>query len=485
VLVVRQRQGRGAGRLGGDSVKLVGKAFTAVRDLFWRATRHWVSAIGVVLTTVAGISFLTILGLELSGRTRDNYAGIISYLILPLLFVIGLVLIPIGLRLQRKREKEGQPAGFPVLDFNNPRLRTTALLVVVLTVVNLMIVSTATFKGLKVMESDRFCGNTCHNVMQPEAVAHEVTTHASVACVDCHIAEGTGHFVKAKLRGAAQMVEFLAGRYPRPVPPVEVSSAICTECHATERFSEDRLHVRRMFGDGEKAVQTYNIYRMLVGGDRDGKWQGVHRHNGLKVRFLADPKRERIADIEVTRPDGTTDRFIAKDVPAPAGAQWSEMGCTDCHSRPAHQLFKPESVVDGALGRGAIDKDLPFIRRESMAALKASYPSQEEARKAIPAALLGSYAKLAVQLDAQGKAKVEAAGKLLAEEWTHNNFPDMKVTWGTYPNRLQHDGGCFRCHDSKHENAKGDSVRQRCAGACHDIIATEEEKPEAMDILFP
>jgi hypothetical protein len=355
----------------------------------------------------------------------------------------------------------------------------------VLTIVNLMIVSTATFKGLKYMETDKFCGTTCHNVMQPEAVAHQLTTHANVACVDCHIGEGAGNLVKAKLRGAAQAVEFLGGSYPRPVPPPQVSNAICTQCHAVDRFGEDRLHVKRMFSDAEKPVETFNILRMLVGGFRDGKWHGVHQHNGLKIRYLADPKRDTITEIEVTRPDGSTDKFAPKGAPAPAGAEWFEMGCTDCHNRPAHRLFTPESVVANALGRGAIDKELPFIRRESLAVLKASYPSQDEARKQIPAAMVASYAKLAPQLDAAGKAKVETAGKLLAEEWTHNNFPDMKVAWGTYLNRLQHDPGCFRCHDSKHVNAKGDSVRQKCSGACHDIIASEEEKPEAMDILYP
>jgi hypothetical protein len=466
-------------------VRFLEKVLVAVRDLVWRATRHWVSAIGVILTTVSAVSFLTILAVELAGQMNDNYSGIISYLILPLLFVIGLALIPIGLRLQRRREAAGHRAGFPVLDFNNARLRTTALLIVVLTIANLMIISTATFKGLQVMESDKFCGGTCHNVMQPEAVAHQITNHSNVACVDCHIGEGTGHFVKAKLRGAAQAVEFLAGNYPRPVPPAHVQTAICTRCHATERFGEERLHIRRMFSDGEKSVQTYTIYRLLVGGLRDGKWHGVHRHNGLNIRYQADSTRSTITDIEVTRPDGSTDKFTLKGAQAPAGAQWFEMGCTDCHSRPAHQLSTPESVVNNALGRSAIDKDLPFIRRESLAVLKASYPSRDAARSGIPAAMLASYANLAPQLDAQGKAKVETAGKLLAEEWTWNNFPDMKVVWGTYVNRLQHDPGCFRCHDSKHANAKGDSVQQKCSGACHDIVATDEEKPEAMDVLYP
>jgi len=474
-------------RLGGDSlVKFILKILSTVRDFLFLAARHWLSAIGVALTTIAAISFLSILALEISGAARGNYMGIISYLILPTIFVIGLVLIPIGIRLLRKREKAGQPTGFPVLNFNDPRLRSIALLVVGLTVVNLMIVSTASFKGLEVMHSDAFCGGTCHNVMQPQAVAHLNTTHQNVYCVDCHIGEGTSHFVKAKLRGATQMVQFLLGDYARPVPqPTEVPNRICVRCHATDRFSENRLHIRRMFGDQEKAVEKFTIYWMLVGGLRNGQWHGVHQHNGLNVRYLADPQRRTITDIEVTRPDGSTDKFTAKDAQTPAGAQWFEMGCIDCHNRPAHRFSKPESVVNTALASGAIDKDLPFIGREAVAVLKANYPSREEAQKAIPAALQASYAKLTPELDAQGKAKVEAAGKVLAEAWARNNFPDMKVSWGTYVDFLQHDPGCYRCHDKKHANAKGQVVQQKCTGACHDTIATEEEKPEALEVLFP
>jgi hypothetical protein len=53
------------------------------------------------------------------------------------------------------------------------------------------------------------------------------------------------------------MVQFIAGDYSRPVPPpTEVSSAICTRCHARERFTEDRLHIQRMFSDKEKAVDA-------------------------------------------------------------------------------------------------------------------------------------------------------------------------------------------------------------------------------------
>jgi hypothetical protein len=460
------------------------RPFAALRDFVFLATRHWLSAIGVGLATFAAISFLVILALELAGMEVGNYAGLISYFLLPIIFVVGLVLIPIGLRLRRRRELAGDTK-FPVLDFNNDRLRTIALVVFALTIVNLMIVSMATYKGLQVMETTAFCGTTCHKVMQPEAVAHELTTHSNVRCADCHVGEGAGHFVKAKMNGARQAVEFIFGSYSRPVPqPVPVASEICTHCHDATRAVPDGLHIWRSYDDSEKSVEKVTIFRTLIGGFRDGKWKGAHAHNGFKIRYLADESRKTISEVEVTRPDGTSDRFVSKEGAAPAAPIWQEMGCTDCHSRPAHQFSKLETAVDRAIARGAIDRELPFIKRESVAVLKGSYPSQDEARKAIPAALTASYAKLAPALDEPGKAKVAAAGKVLAEEWTHNNFPQMKVTWGTYVDFFQHDG-CWRCHDTKHVNAKGDAIQQRCSGACHEILADHEEKPEALDVLYP
>jgi NapC/NirT cytochrome c family, N-terminal region len=466
-------------------MKFIERVFAALRDFVFLGTRHWLSAIGVALATFSAISFLVILALELAGMPLGNYRGLISYLLLPTIFILGLVLIPIGLRLRRKREKAGLPDAFPVLDLNNARVRTVLVVFFVLTVLNLMIVSVATYKGLEVMETDAFCGTTCHKVMQPEAVAHQVTPHANVRCVDCHIGEGAGHFARAKLNGARQAVEFLSGSYSRPVPqPTPVASEICTHCHDPARFIDDQLHIRRSYDDKEKPVETVTIFRTLVGGFRDGKWRGSHAHNGMKIRYLADPKRATITEVEVTRPDGTSDKFVAKEAKAPPGAEWLEMGCTDCHSRPAHRFSQPDAVVDRALARGAIGRNLPFIKREALTVLKASYPSHDDARKAIPAALLASYAKVQPPLDADGKAKVEAAGQLLAEEWTRNNFPQMKITWGTYVDHFQHDG-CYRCHDKKHVNAKGDAIAQKCSAACHDIIADHEEKPEALDVLYP
>ena len=129
----------------------------------------------------------------------------------------------------------------------------------------------------------------------------------------------------------------------------------CTSCHDPDRFLGEQLHIRRSYGDQEKAVEQVTIFRTLIGGRRDGKWHGSHAHNGMKIRYLADPTRATITEVEVTRADGSTDKFVAKDAKAPAGAAWMEMGCTDCHNRPAHQFHDPETLVDRALSHGSID----------------------------------------------------------------------------------------------------------------------------------
>ena len=145
---------------------------------------------------------------------------------------------------------------------------------------------------------------------------------------------------------------------------------------------------------------------------------------------------------------------------------------------------QPESVVNTALATGAIDKDLPFIGREAVASAEDELPLTRGGAEGDPRRPAGFLRGADTRTRCPGQGEGRAAGKVLAEEWAQNNFPDMKVTWGTYVDFLEHDPGCYRCHDKKHANAKGDVVQQKCTGACHDTIATEEEKPEALDVLF-
>ncbi len=61
-----------------------------------------ISLAGGAITTASGVTMIGYWIVELLGRPYDNpYLGIIFFLLLPALFVAGLLLIPIGLFLRR------------------------------------------------------------------------------------------------------------------------------------------------------------------------------------------------------------------------------------------------------------------------------------------------------------------------------------------------------------------------------------------------
>jgi hypothetical protein len=65
-----------------------------------------------------------------------------------------------------------------------------------------------------------------------------------------------------------------------------------------------------------------------------------------------------------------------------------------------------------------------------------------------------------------------------------NVFPEMKITWGTYPNHLGHTDapGCFRCHDGNHKAKEGKELSQDC-NTCHSLVAMEEPSPKILGDL--
>jgi hypothetical protein len=141
------------------------------------------------------------------------------------------------------------------------------------------------------------------------------------------------------------------------------------------------------------------------------------------------------------------------------------MECTDCHNRPAHTMFATaERAVDAALAERRIPRELPFVRREVIAAFKQPYASRGAALQAI-AARLREFYKSRPGTDERLLDRAVAGAQ---DVWTHNIFPAMNVTWGTYPSHLGHvdSPGCFRCHDDEHTSADGAVISQSCE-LCH------------------
>src|SRR5215467_4724306 len=115
--------------------------------------RSPLSLLGISIATASAAVFVTLFTVEQLGFHAGPYFGILAFLIIPTLFVVGLILIPIGVWRQRRRIAAGGSLSAPVIDFNKPRTRQIALVVLVLTVINTMVVATATYKGIEVMDS--------------------------------------------------------------------------------------------------------------------------------------------------------------------------------------------------------------------------------------------------------------------------------------------------------------------------------------------
>ena len=444
------------------------------------ALRNRVSAVGVAVTTASALLFLFLIALDLFGFLANPYVGILIFVILPALFVAGLLLIPIGLWFDRRQRGDRPAAAWPTLDLKDPTTRRMTTFVVVATVVNLAIISIASFGAIEYSESESFCGDVCHRVMGPERIAHQNGLHARIECVSCHVGPGAGAFLSAKLNGSRQLGLVMTGNYSRPIPtPLERIPDVeqtCEHCHAPERFVGDKIKVFYEHADDEANTETKTTVRLKVGGPISGTGSGAgihwHMNRANVVEYVAlDEKRETIPYVRVTTPDGQVREYFAEGT-TPATLEGKErrtMNCIDCHSRPAHS-FGPsaERAVDAAIGAGAINPKIPFIRREAVRALKAAYPSHEvalpqidrEIRQAINARLPHAF----------DEADLRRAIGVTQALYRHNVFPSMKVGWGTYADHSGHttSTGCFRCHDESHKTKDGLAIRQDCE-LCHTM----------------
>jgi hypothetical protein len=156
----------------------------------------------------------------------------------------------------------------------------------------------------------------------------------------------------------------------------------------------------------------------------------------------------------------------------------------DCHNRAAHSFEEADHAVDAALTSGGIATGLPFVKKTALTILKADYNSNAEAQQSIQYAFVQFYRDKYPAIAASRAGDIEAAGKTIADIYGRNVFPDLKVTWGTYPNNLGHADfpGCFRCHDDAHTTADKKTIPQDC-GTCHNALAVEEASPDVLKTL--
>lgn len=451
------------------------------------------SLAGGAITTASGVTMISYWLIELIARPFDNpYLGIIFFLILPAVFIFGLALIPIGIYFRRRKlQKVGEiPATFPKVDFNDRIFRHGVDIVLVATIVNLLVVSIASYRGAAYMDSPQFCGQSCH-VMHPEYTAYKISAHSHVACVECHIGSGMSSYFAAKVNGTKQLIEVSVHRYPTPIEsPVRnlrPAREICEACHTPAKFVGEKLLVKSSFADDEKNTETRTVVVLHLGGqDSLSQLTGIHGVHLGHIEYIAtDSTRTTIPWVQRRNPDGSETAYSASTLKGavPQG-EHRVMDCIDCHNRASHTFVTAEEALNRAMAEGGVSPSLPWVHKEGLALLKAGYASDADASAKIPAQLEAFYRSGNPQVLATKAELVKRAGEELATLYSQNVFPDMKVTWGTHPNHIGHMSypGCFRCHDGDHTAKDGTSITQDCA-ACHNLLAVDEAKPKVLSDL--
>ncbi len=436
------------------------------------------SLCGILLAAIGFIAGTTLIIIDAQSHFDNPYTGIFTYMVIPAILLSGLLLILLGVMIERKRRKKSNSElpNLPVINLNDKRQFIMLAVVVVVTLCFIAISTVGSYRAYHFTESVEFCGKTCHSVMKPEYTAYQNSPHANTGCTKCHIGPGADFYVKSKLNGLYQVYSTMFNKYNRPIPaPVHnlrPAKETCYTCHWPEKFFGAVEFNRTYFrADEENTPWTIQMLLKVGGGDaKHGRAQGIHWHMAIdnKIEYIAtDEKRLEIPWVRMTNADGSQTVFQTDDKLTPeqiATAEIRTMDCIDCHNRPTHQFHSPERALNEALTAGLLNPDMPEIKLNGIEALTGEYETEGEALSEIHKILTDAYP--------DGGTEVEKAITTVQRIYSQNMFPEMKVSWKEYPDHIGHmiTPGCFRCHNGDHENEQGHVISRDC-DSCHTIIA--------------
>ena len=275
--------------------------------------KNWISITGAVLALFNLASILALTILSLLFNFGGSYIGLFIYIILPVFMVSGLILIPIGMRVNRKKtrlaEEKGEVKNWPILNFNNIATRNATIVFLLGTTFLLIISSIGSYEAFHYTESVEFCGKLCHTVMEPEYATFHGSAHERVACVECHVGSGASWYVKSKLSGLYQVYSVLAKKYPTPIPTpianLRPAQETCEQCHWPEKFYDNKFREKHSFLTDE--TSTERIIKMQIKTSskttNNGFVAGIHQHINPDVRIeykTTTPNRQVIPWVKYT-----------------------------------------------------------------------------------------------------------------------------------------------------------------------------------------
>ena len=446
---------------------------------------NWLSIIGAVVALISLFMIIFLFAISTIFDQGGSYLGLIIYIILPGFLVIGLLLIPIGMYIYSKKKKKGgetkKPA-WPVVDLNIKAHRNAFTIFAIGSTIFLFLSAIGSYEAFHYTESVEFCGTLCHEVMKPEYTAYQFSSHARVACVECHVGSGADWYVRSKLSGLYQVYAVTTGVFPRPIPTpihnLRPARETCEKCHWPQKFYSHQLVKERHYLSDEKNTE-WNIDLVLkVGASHSalGLSEGIHWHINpdTKIEYIAsDEKRQTIpwvkfTDLKTGKVKIFKDEDNMFDESKLDSLETHTMDCMDCHTRPSHNYRPPAFFVNNAMTAGDIPKELPGIKSLAMDICSEEFATTKEAMDYIRSEIESNYA----EQDSIDSKLVEQAVTGLQKYYSRNIFPEMKVRWDAYPNNIGHMEftGCFRCHNDTHQTEDGEVISKNC-NLCHSITA--------------
>ena len=219
------------------------------------------------LAATALISWLFVLPVHLRGHVDNPYIGIVVFLIIPIVLVIGLAMVPVesfsrvgepasahGAR--RGPEGRRAPAG-RIPRRHHPRQRHRR-------------------------DPGHVSGRGAHGdrpVLRPDLPRDDarVPLPRGFAARPRAVRRlsrrgGSARWMESKMAGTRQLVEVTTNSYPRPIPSAMETNRLvparetCETCHWPEKFVSARLKLITRFAEDEANTPSQTVLMMMVGG---------------------------------------------------------------------------------------------------------------------------------------------------------------------------------------------------------------------------
>jgi len=453
---------------------------------------------GYVAAVCAGLIVLLI-GWEYLSHDHSPYMGVIAFVALPAAMILGLLVAGFGIARQLRRRHMGLPSTekLPRIDLNNPAHYRATLGITLGGAIFLVATGFGSFQAYEYTESDEFCGTMCHTVMTPEYTAYQVSPHARVGCVRCHIGPGAEWFVRSKLSGAYQVYSVIFNKYSKPIETpirnLRPSRDTCEQCHWPSHFLGEKMVTHDYFSSDDENTHWRLELLMKTGSGGAGmtKAHGIHWHvaENVEITYAAsDDRRLEIPWVKYKGPDGVEKVFrdteADVDDATVAGLEQRTMDCIDCHNRPTHHYNAPYRLINEAMAAGRISPRLPGAKGLLVDLMTSEYESTEEAMAGIASGVRENYADSRDEIGPDAETLIEQAVTVTQELYGNNIFPEMKVDWRGFPDHIGHltTPGCFRCHDGNHATEDGEVIPHDCT-LCHAIVKQEVKSGEVFESL--